>query len=177
VSVKYTMFKSDGKPVRATANIALERCRTSRRRQTQPLIAGRPRTYVVAAGDSLHSVAYADTATRPMASLAVLTGSTIRCASLQHRLLCRAPTKRPRWCEVEAWPKSLPFAAGRDRRRALSAELEVLLERGRGRRHLHTPDMFEVTFRDAERAGLVASQAKIGSRSKCCPPRRDTPTC
>jgi nucleoid-associated protein YgaU len=61
VSVKYTMFKSDGKPVRATANIALEEV-PDEPKPTNPTSgspAGR-RTYVLAAGDSLHSVAYAE---------------------------------------------------------------------------------------------------------------------
>src|SRR6266508_4351016 len=61
VSVKYTMFKPDGKPVRATANIALEEV-PDEPKATNPTsgsLAGR-RTYVLAAGDSLHSVAYAE---------------------------------------------------------------------------------------------------------------------
>ncbi len=61
VSVKYTMFKPDGKPVRATANIALEEV-PDEPKPTNPTsgsLAGR-RTYVLAAGDSLHSVAYAE---------------------------------------------------------------------------------------------------------------------
>jgi nucleoid-associated protein YgaU len=61
VSVKYTMFKPDGKPVRATANIALEEV-PDEPKATNPTsgsLAGR-RTYVVRAGDSLHSVAYAE---------------------------------------------------------------------------------------------------------------------
>ena len=61
VSVKYTMFKPDGKPVRATANIALEEV-PEEPKPTNPTsgsLAGR-RTYVVGAGDSLHSVAYAE---------------------------------------------------------------------------------------------------------------------
>jgi nucleoid-associated protein YgaU len=61
VSVKYTMFKPDGKPVRATANIALEEVPDEPKgtNPTSGSIPGR-RTYVVAAGDSLHSVAYAE---------------------------------------------------------------------------------------------------------------------
>ena len=61
VSVKYTMFKPDGKPVRATANIALEEVPVDpeKTNPTSGSIAGR-RTYVLAAGDSLHSVAYAE---------------------------------------------------------------------------------------------------------------------
>ncbi len=61
VNVKYTMFKPDGKPVRATANIALEEV-PDEPKPTNPTsgsLAGR-RTYVVSAGDSLHSVAYAE---------------------------------------------------------------------------------------------------------------------
>ena len=61
VSVKYTMFKPDGKPVRATASIALEEV-PDEPKPTNPTsgsLAGR-RTYVLAAGDSLHSVAYAE---------------------------------------------------------------------------------------------------------------------
>ena len=60
VSVKYTMFKSDGTPVRATAQISLEEV-PDEPKPTNPTsgsLAGR-RTYVVGAGDSLHSVAYA----------------------------------------------------------------------------------------------------------------------
>lgn len=61
VSVKYTMFKPDGKPVRATANLALEEV-PDEPKPTNPTsgsLAGR-RAYVVGAGDSLHSVAYAE---------------------------------------------------------------------------------------------------------------------
>jgi nucleoid-associated protein YgaU len=61
VSVKYTMFKPDGKPVRATANIALEEVPDEPKgtNPTSGSLAGR-RTYTVSAGDSLHSVAYAE---------------------------------------------------------------------------------------------------------------------
>jgi hypothetical protein len=61
VSVKYTMFKPDGKPVRATANIALEEVPVDPEgtNPTSGSLAGR-RTYTVAAGDSLQSVAYAE---------------------------------------------------------------------------------------------------------------------
>jgi len=61
VSVKYTMFKPDGKPVRATANIALEEV-PDEPKGTNPTSGSLPgrRTYVMAAGDSLHSVAYAE---------------------------------------------------------------------------------------------------------------------
>jgi nucleoid-associated protein YgaU len=61
VSVKYTMFKPDGKPVRATANISLEEVPKDPEgtNPTSGAIAGR-RTYVLGAGDSLHSIAYAE---------------------------------------------------------------------------------------------------------------------
>ena len=61
VSVKYTMFKPDGKPVRATASIALEEVPDEPKgtNPTSGSLAGR-RTYVVAVGDSLHSVAFAE---------------------------------------------------------------------------------------------------------------------
>ncbi len=52
----------------------------------------------------------------------------------------------------------------------LSAELEVLLERVVVDDHLHTPDMFEVTFRDAERQVLSQAKAKIGSKVKVSAP-------
>jgi len=61
VGVKYTMFKPDGKPVRATANIALEEV-PDEPKPTNPTsgsLAGR-RTYVIGAGDTLQSVAYAE---------------------------------------------------------------------------------------------------------------------
>lgn len=59
VSVKYTMFKSDGAPVRATANISLEEIPTDPKptNPTSGAIAGR-RTYVTTTGDSLHSISY-----------------------------------------------------------------------------------------------------------------------
>lgn len=61
VGVKYTMFKSDGTPVRATANVTLEEVPTDAEgtNPTSGSIAGR-RTYVVRAGDSLPSIAYAE---------------------------------------------------------------------------------------------------------------------
>jgi len=61
VSVKYTMFKSTGKPVRATANIALEEVPDDpgKTNPTSGSIAGR-RTHVVTTGDSLHSIAFAE---------------------------------------------------------------------------------------------------------------------
>jgi phage protein D len=52
----------------------------------------------------------------------------------------------------------------------LSAELEVLLEQVVVDDHLHTPDMFEITFRDAERQVLSRANAKIGSRVKVSAP-------
>jgi nucleoid-associated protein YgaU len=58
VSAKYTMFKPDGTPVRATAQITLEEIPTDPAKQnpTSGAIAGR-RSHIVAAGDSLHSLA------------------------------------------------------------------------------------------------------------------------
>ena len=47
---------------------------------------------------------------------------------------------------------------------ALSAELEALLEQVIVDDHLHTPDMFEVRFRDAERGVLSQARLKIGSK-------------
>jgi nucleoid-associated protein YgaU len=59
VSAKYTMFKPDGTPVRATAQIALEEIPTDPKptNPTSGAIAGR-RSHVVVAGDSLHSLAF-----------------------------------------------------------------------------------------------------------------------
>jgi hypothetical protein len=59
VNAKYTMFKPDGTPVRATAQITLEEIpvETAKQNPTSGAIAGR-RTHVVAAGDSLHSLAF-----------------------------------------------------------------------------------------------------------------------
>ena len=59
VSAKYTMFKPDGTPVRATAQIAMEEIpdEPAAQNPTSGAIVGR-RTHVVAAGDSLHSVAF-----------------------------------------------------------------------------------------------------------------------
>jgi len=59
VNAKYTMFKPDGTPVRATAQIALEEI-PSDPQKTNPTSgsnAGR-RSHVVSAGDSLHSIAF-----------------------------------------------------------------------------------------------------------------------
>jgi phage protein D len=52
----------------------------------------------------------------------------------------------------------------------LSAELEVLLERVVVDDHLHTPDMFTITFRDAERKVVSLAKAKIGSKVKVSTP-------
>ncbi len=59
VSAKYTMFKPDGTPVRATAQITLEEIPVDpgKTNPTSGAIAGR-RSHVVAAGDSLHSLAF-----------------------------------------------------------------------------------------------------------------------
>ena len=59
VSVKYTMFKGNGKPVRATAQITLEEVPDDPQKTnpTSGAIAGR-RTHVVTSGDSLHSIAH-----------------------------------------------------------------------------------------------------------------------
>src|SRR6266852_5667525 len=61
VSVKYTMFKPDGKPVRATANIALEEVpdEPDKTNPTSGSLAGR-RTYVMSTADSLQSIAFAE---------------------------------------------------------------------------------------------------------------------
>lgn len=53
---------------------------------------------------------------------------------------------------------------------ALSAELEVLLEQVVVDDHLHTPDMFEVTLRDAELKVLSQAKLKIGSKVKVSAP-------
>lgn len=61
VGVKYTMFKQDGTPVRATANVTLEEVPTDPpgTNPTSGSTEGR-RTHVVGASDSLHSIAYAE---------------------------------------------------------------------------------------------------------------------
>lgn len=61
VNAKYTMFKSDGKPVRATVTIALEEfpANPKKTNPTSGSLAAR-RTHVTVAGDSLHSVAFAE---------------------------------------------------------------------------------------------------------------------
>jgi nucleoid-associated protein YgaU len=76
VSAKYTMFKPDGTPVRATAQITLEEIPADPKKQnpTSGAIAGR-RSHVVAAGDSLHSVAFREYAEPALwRALAVLNG-------------------------------------------------------------------------------------------------------
>jgi len=59
VNAKYTMFKPDGKPIRATATIALEEVpdEPKKTNPTSGSIASR-RTRVLSAGDSLQSIAY-----------------------------------------------------------------------------------------------------------------------
>ena len=59
VSARYTMFRPDGTPVRATAQITLEEIPNdpAKTNPTSGAIAGR-RSHVVAAGDSLHSLAF-----------------------------------------------------------------------------------------------------------------------
>lgn len=52
----------------------------------------------------------------------------------------------------------------------VAAELEVLLEQVVIDDHLHTPDMFEVTFRDADKQVLTQAKAKIGSKVKVSAP-------
>lgn len=61
VAVKYTMFKSDGTPLRATANITLEEVPVPLK-GTNPTSGSLPgrRAHVVGAGDSLHSIAFAE---------------------------------------------------------------------------------------------------------------------
>ena len=59
VNAKYTMFKPDGKPVRATATITLEEVPNDAKKTnpTSGSLTSR-RTRVLAAGDSLQSIAY-----------------------------------------------------------------------------------------------------------------------
>jgi phage protein D len=52
----------------------------------------------------------------------------------------------------------------------LPAELEVLLEKVVVDDHLHTPDMFEVMFRDADKQVLSQAKLKIGSKVKIAAP-------
>jgi nucleoid-associated protein YgaU len=59
VTAKYTLFKQDGTPVRATAQIAMEEVPTDPKGQnpTSGTIDSR-RTHLVSEGDSLHSIAF-----------------------------------------------------------------------------------------------------------------------
>lgn len=61
VSVKYTLFKPDGTPIRATAAVTLEEIpkETARQNPTSGAIASL-RSHTVVAGDSLASIAYAE---------------------------------------------------------------------------------------------------------------------
>jgi len=52
----------------------------------------------------------------------------------------------------------------------LTPELELLAERVVVDDHLHTPDMFTITFRDAERQVLSQAKVKIGSKVKISAP-------
>jgi nucleoid-associated protein YgaU len=60
-TAKYTLFKSDGTPIRATANLSMEEIPhdAARTNPTSGAVTSR-RTHVVAAGDSLHSIAYTE---------------------------------------------------------------------------------------------------------------------
>lgn len=61
VSVKYTLFKPDGTPIRATASLTLQEIATPESKQNPTSGAvGAHRTHVVVAGDSLASIAYAE---------------------------------------------------------------------------------------------------------------------
>jgi phage protein D len=53
---------------------------------------------------------------------------------------------------------------------SLPGDLEVLLEQVVVEDHLHTPDMFEVTFRDADKQVLSQAKLKIGSKLKVSAP-------
>jgi hypothetical protein len=61
VTVKYTMFKQDGTPIRATATLDLEEIpkATGRQNPTSGALAAQ-RTHTVVQGDSLASIAYAE---------------------------------------------------------------------------------------------------------------------
>jgi nucleoid-associated protein YgaU len=61
VSAKYTMFKSDGTPIRATVNISMEEVPTDPQKTnpTSGSLAGR-RVRIVGAGDTLHSISWAE---------------------------------------------------------------------------------------------------------------------
>ena len=52
----------------------------------------------------------------------------------------------------------------------LPSELEILLERVVVDDHLHTPDMFTITFRDTDRQVLSQAKARIGSKVKISAP-------
>jgi hypothetical protein len=61
VNAKYTMFRQDGTPTRATVSITLEEVATEHKTQNQNPTsggAGGHRTHVMTAGDSLQSLAY-----------------------------------------------------------------------------------------------------------------------
>jgi hypothetical protein len=61
VNAKYTMFRQDGTPTRATVSISLEEVSPDQKPQNPSSgSAGGHRTHVVTAGDSLHSLAYAE---------------------------------------------------------------------------------------------------------------------
>jgi nucleoid-associated protein YgaU len=59
VTARYTLFRSDGTPIRATASISLEEVTPEAASQnpTSGSLEGR-RSYVVAEGDTLHSIAF-----------------------------------------------------------------------------------------------------------------------
>jgi nucleoid-associated protein YgaU len=61
VSAKYTMFRTDGQPTRASANVSLEEVPhdAAKTNPTSGAIAGRS-THVLREGDSLASIAYAE---------------------------------------------------------------------------------------------------------------------
>lgn len=62
VSARYTMFRSDGTPLRATATLTLEEVPTTpppRQNPTSGALAA-SRSHTVIAGDTLHSIAYAE---------------------------------------------------------------------------------------------------------------------
>jgi nucleoid-associated protein YgaU len=67
VSAKYTMFRPDGTPVRATVTVGLEETPMEAYKQnpTSGGVAGR-RTHLVVAGDSLQSIAYREYGTPTM---------------------------------------------------------------------------------------------------------------
>lgn len=61
VSAKYTMFRGDGMPTRASANVSLEEVpqKTAKQNPSSGAIAGRS-THVLREGDSLASIAFAE---------------------------------------------------------------------------------------------------------------------